>query len=143
MVKKCLICGKEFETIKYGTSRKFCFDCVPTGLNSHEMTDRKRRSAKHYGVQKLGGKCEKCGETREHILNFHHLNPQEKDEIPSRLLSQSKIESFFEEIEKCILLCSNCHEDFHFLESKYRITIEDYLKRSDTQVGEGDGLLNH
>ena len=127
MIKKCIICGEEFEPIKYGASRKFCFNCVPTGLNSHEMTNYKRRSAKHYGVIKLGGKCAKCGETREHILNFHHLDPSEKIDIPSKLLIQSKIEAFFEEIDKCILLCSNCHEDFHYLESKDGITIDEYL----------------
>lgn len=129
MEKQCLICGRTFVPIKYGTTRKFCFDCVPTGLNSHEMTHYKRRAAKHYGVIKLGGKCQKCGETREHILNFHHLNPEEKDSIPSELLVKSKIELFFQEIDKCILLCSNCHEDFHFLELHEGITIEEYLDR--------------
>lgn len=128
MEKQCLICGCTFKTIKYGANRKFCFDCVPSGLNSQEMTHHKRRSAKHHAVIKLGGKCQKCGETREHILNFHHLNPQEKDDGLSNLLVKSKIEQFLEEINKCILLCSNCHEDFHFLESHKGITIEEYLE---------------
>ena len=33
MLKKCEICGQEFKTIQYGGSRRYCFDCVPTGLS--------------------------------------------------------------------------------------------------------------
>ena len=29
MIKKCAICNQEFETIKYGGARKYCFDCSP------------------------------------------------------------------------------------------------------------------
>jgi len=32
-----------------------------------------------------------------------------------------------EEIAKCIVLCANCHREFHFLQEKDGITIEDYL----------------
>lgn len=127
MLKKCKICGKEFETIAYGGSRQYCFNCVPQGLSVKERTIAKRRAAKHQAVLMLGGKCEKCGEQREHILAFHHIDRSEKDENPSNLLANSKIEEFFIEINKCILLCNNCHGDFHFLESKDNITIEEYL----------------
>lgn len=129
MIKKCKICGKEFETITYGGSRQYCFDCVPQGLEVKERTIAKRRAAKHQAVLMLGGKCEKCGEQREHILAFHHIDGNEKDENPSRLLANSKIEDFFIEINKCILLCHNCHGDFHFLEGEKGITIQDYLGR--------------
>lgn len=127
MIKKCEICGKEFQTIPNGGSRKYCFDCVPHGLDFGQRTLCKRQAAKHEAVRRLGGCCAKCGETREHILNFHHINPAEKKNAPAQLLADSKIQDFFEETSKCILLCSNCHGDFHFLESNSGITINDYL----------------
>jgi len=78
----------------------------------------------------LGGKCIKCGENRPHILAFHHIVSTEKNENPSRFLANSQIEKFFEEIKKCILLCSNCHGDFHYLNNNYNITIEEYLGKN-------------
>lgn len=129
MIKKCAICGKEFQTIPCGGSRKYCFDCVPAGLDEGQRTICKRQAAKHEAVRRLGGRCEKCGETREHILAFHHINPSEKDDTPSRLLADSKITEFFKEIDKCILLCNNCHGDFHFLHDNLGISLEDYLNK--------------
>ena len=38
MIKKCEICGKEFQTIPYGGSRKYCFDCVPASLDEGQRT---------------------------------------------------------------------------------------------------------
>ena len=77
MLKKCEICGKEFETIQYGNSRKYCFSCSPPNTTLAERTKIKRQSAKIEGVKRLGGKCMKCGETRPYILAFHHIDPNE------------------------------------------------------------------
>lgn len=128
MIKFCEICGQEFETIPNGGSRKYCFDCVPVTADSAQRTVWKRNAAKREGVKRLGNKCEKCGEQRVHILEFHHVDPTTKDEIPSRILANSKIQEFFEEIQKCILLCSNCHQDFHYLEAHNKeLTLQQYL----------------
>ena len=128
MRKNCEICNKEFETIQFGHQRKYCFECVPQTDNFAERTAWKRQAAKREAVKRLGGKCKKCGESRPHILDFHHINPNEKDDTPSRLLANSKIQDFFFEIEKCILLCSNCHQDFHWLSAYDKeLTIDLYL----------------
>lgn len=127
MIKKCEICGKEFQTIPNGGARKYCFDCVPHGLDFGQRTICKRQAAKHEGVRRLGGHCLKCGETREHILSFHHLDEENKIANPSQLLADSKITEFFEEINKCVLLCNNCHGDYHFLHNNIGITLEDYI----------------
>jgi protein-arginine kinase activator protein McsA len=80
----------------------------------------------------LGGKCEKCGENRKHLLDFHHKNPTLKEEIISNILvyygySEKSIKKAKEEVDKCILLCSNCHRDFHYLEKENNINLEKYL----------------
>lgn len=128
MKKVCEICNQEFETIQYGAARKYCFECVPQTDSFAERTAWKRQAAKREAVKRLGGKCKKCGESRPHVLDFHHINPNEKDDTPSRLLANSKIQDFFFEIEKCLLLCSNCHQDFHWLSAYDKeLTIDLYL----------------
>lgn len=72
-----------------------------------------------------GGKCQKCGYDKcENALTFHHLNPQEKDfNIAKKYnVSWSKLKN---ELDKCVLLCANCHAEEH---AKEQHTIEDYQK---------------
>jgi hypothetical protein len=62
---------------------------------------------------KYGKSCERCG-YNEHseILQFHHKNPKDK---LFRLaeIGTKKIPIIKAEIEKCILLCPNCHAFIH------------------------------
>lgn len=127
MIKKCEICGKEFQTIPMGGARKYCFDCVPMIEDDTKRTLLKRQALKKEGVKRLGGHCLKCGETRPYVLNFHHVNPEDKEFELSRLLANSNVKEFFSETSKCVLLCSNCHSEFHYLNDNYGITLEDYL----------------
>lgn len=60
-------------------------------------------------------KCEKCGENHPAVLDFHHLNPSEKDFSVSRSSDMSK-KRVLEEIQKCMVLCSNCHRKLHWEE---------------------------
>ena len=61
-----------------------------------------------------GSKCQICNYDKyQGALDFHHLDPNEKDfsigEATSRVLN-SKIKA---ELDKCILVCSNCHRELH------------------------------
>lgn len=65
----------------------------------------------------LGGKCFKCPETHPAALQFHHKDPATKVlNLSSKTLAMPKkfpwnvIEM---EIEKCELLCANCHAKYH------------------------------
>lgn len=53
--------------------------------------------------------CSHCGyRLHTNILHYHHLDPPDK----SFAISEAKdraIETIQEEIDKCILLCPNCH----------------------------------
>lgn len=44
-------------------------------------------------------------------LEFHHLDPSQKDFTISN--DHFKLKEAVEESKKCILLCSNCHKEFH------------------------------
>lgn len=60
--------------------------------------------------------CQKCGENRWWLLDFHHLDPFTKDKSVSDLIKSSSRERVLEEINKCEVLCANCHRDLHFKE---------------------------
>ena len=45
--------------------------------------------------------CAKCGETRGYVLDYHHIDPTQKDNTIARMTSNKyKIESILSEIEK-------------------------------------------
>jgi len=61
-------------------------------------------------------KCIECGEDNGACLDFHHINPKEKTGLVSKLrYFKNKIQ---EEIEKCIVLCANCHRKLHAKEKE-------------------------
>ena len=77
--------------------------------------DRQRKN-KVKAIEYLGGKCEDCGIVgHPSIYDFHHLNPEEKEHTPNKLRGRSW-EVQLKEINKCILLCSNCHRLRHYKE---------------------------
>ncbi len=104
-MKYCKYCGKST-----GTKGFQCNTCV---------SKIRRLQIKQKAVEYKGGKCERCGYDK-HLaaLEFHHLNPEEKDFNFGDMKSR-KWEDIKDELNKCILLCSNCHRVEH---SKYEET---------------------
>ena len=62
-------------------------------------------------------KCKECGESRYWVLDFHHRDPKEKDVEVSTLMRRGNKTKILKEIEKCDVLCANCHRDLHFKEN--------------------------
>lgn len=64
-------------------------------------------------VDYKGGKCEKCGYNKcIEALEFHHNDPNEKDfAISRKSYSYDRLKN---EVDKCILVCSNCHREIHY-----------------------------
>lgn len=63
-------------------------------------------------VSEKGGKCQRCGYSKyPEVLEFHHLNPEEKEFDLARNLRC--LEILRKEIKKCLLLCPNCHREVH------------------------------
>jgi len=71
-----------------------------------------RKRTKQKLVDYKGGKCEICGYSKcIESLHFHHTNPEEKDfSISGKSLSFDRLK---QEVDKCILVCSNCHTEIH------------------------------
>ena len=100
--------------------------------NEKERIKDKIRSAakKHYMLNQLGGCCSKCGETRIQVLEFHHVNPSEKETLLS-ILNKCRIEKIKKELFKCVVLCANCHrlEHFYLSSNRTKLNYVHYLKK--------------
>jgi len=62
---------------------------------------------------KKQSECCVCGESRWWVLDFHHDG--DKKDFVGRLVTHG-ISIVKKEIEKCIVLCANCHRDLHYKE---------------------------
>lgn len=54
--------------------------------------------------------CADCGNSDIRVLEFDHREPTEKSNEISRLVRYSKWETLLKEIEKCDIVCANCHK---------------------------------
>lgn len=126
--KKCSKCGKELPLTEYysrgnGKLRSECKQC-----HRNYVKDKYNERKEMVSDIKANQGCAKCGEKREYMLDFHHKDPSIKDGNIARITSNyNKMETIQQEIDKCIVLCANCHREFHYLENKEHITIEQYL----------------
>ena len=122
MVKKCKKCGiekdeKEFysfyqhskvdKTKKWKYFDSLCKQC------RIEYSFERRKETKLKAIEYLGGKCADCGIIDDPcVYDFHHINPSSK-EISFGSKRSLSFESIKDELDKCVLLCSNCHRKRH------------------------------
>jgi len=113
--KKCTKCGilkpinlfYKRRTKTSNNSQSYCMDC------SNELNRERFKRNKQDAVDYKGGKCSICGYNKcVDALDFHHINPEEKDVDSRRIKGWSK-EKRNKELDKCILVCSNCHREIH------------------------------
>lgn len=58
--------------------------------------------------------CVDCGESRWQCLDFHHTDPSQKiKNISGMVISRYSVETIQKEIDKCEVLCKNCHAIHH------------------------------
>lgn len=110
----CCVCHSTL----YHRKIKYCSaECRKSQANGNTV-DRQRSVARQRKVDLInlaGGKCEKCGYSKNlAALSFHHENPKNKTfTLDSRRLSNTNWESILLEFKKCKLLCLNCHAELH------------------------------
>lgn len=70
------------------------------------------RRLKEQSVSYKGGKCQVCGYDRYNgALEFHHIDESNKSfTISGKSISFDRLRP---ELDKCILVCSNCHREIH------------------------------
>lgn len=86
-------------------------------MNPNNYENQKKRALlrKYEEIMRRGGACEICGYCKNiAALEFHHKNPEEKEfNIDMRKFSNMTLEKLEAELEKCILVCANCHRELH------------------------------
>ena len=106
MEKLIKIC-KHHGLTEYYTATRRCKKCT-----IQKSTERKKELKKRAIIYK-GGKCERCGYSKYiGALEFHHTDPNSKDFNIG--MSAKGWELTLKELDKCILLCANCHREEHF-----------------------------
>lgn len=121
----CNKCGEEFE---HHRKRKACLKCVPernTYSSKEEQeivrkkqvvanVQRRRDKIKEMAIKYKGGKCQICGYDKcKGALEFHHLDPEEKDFGISSKGYTRAWDTVKQELDKCIMVCANCHREIH------------------------------
>jgi phage terminase large subunit-like protein len=74
--------------------------------NNRRNRDKKRKWVREY---KKSHPCVKCGESDPCCLDFHHFEDNKEANIADLMKNGASIERIQAEIEKCIVLCANCH----------------------------------
>lgn len=128
-MKKCSKCGelKPISEFAINKLRKDghasdCKSCRKIYRDKHyqehkeyyktKAAEYKKKKTVEFEEYKSTLKCEICGESRPWCLDFHHVNPDEKEkEVVKLIESPRKLE---EEIKKCRVLYANCHRDLHY-----------------------------
>jgi predicted transcriptional regulator len=104
---KCYSCGEDNPKNFYSKQKISCKKCH----NKQRSVDQ--RNVKKLAVDYKGGSCITCGYSKSlSALEFHHRDPNEKDLPPSKL-NNHKFEDIKVELDKCDLLCANCHREEH------------------------------
>lgn len=111
MIKKCPTCKtdkkiSDFYERKPGVPASKCKDCF------NKYCIQRWINRKIQAIQMMGGKCFDCNnEYHYSVYDFHHLTDKDVEWTKLRLKSAKQIK---EELDKCVLLCSNCHRLRHY-----------------------------
>lgn len=85
-----------------------CAKCRSAGVSN------RRRKVKKLLIEYKGGKCEKCSYSKcAAALEFHHIDPTKKEFSISGAGTCVALAKLQKEVDKCILVCSNCHKEIH------------------------------
>lgn len=112
--KRCSVC-KEWVSVEHyyktrGHPMSACKHC------QNRRTGDLARSVKARAVIYKGGQCEDCKQSfPDCVYDFHHLDPNEKDfAISGQGIRHMTWKQIQDELDKCTLLCSNCHRLRHY-----------------------------
>lgn len=137
---ECPACGQMPSSVFSPFCSKSCSETEYSSNPNNYLKQKTRAwTRKLKLVNEKGGGCQKCGYCENlAALEFHHINPENKSfNIDARKIGNTKWEIILKEVEKCILICSNCHAALHSPDSeikKVSILAEKELPNLDDQM---------
>lgn len=79
-----------------------------------KAVSKRRKKIRDMAVEYKGGKCMICGYSKCHeALEFHHTDSTKKDFGVSQDGLTRSWERVMRELDKCIMVCANCHRELH------------------------------
>lgn len=111
-IKICSRCKQSipiecFAKKKENKYKNVCNEC------SAKILRYKKRKLKEIIVNNFGNICFDCKKTyNQEVYDFHHENGKKEFEI-SFMINRGKLKDLKNELEKCIMLCANCHRTRH------------------------------
>jgi hypothetical protein len=108
----CIIYG----TLLRGKQTRFCSSACKNKYHQSYLSQKNRGLARKLKLIKAAGSCCSICGYRKNLaaLAFHHTDSAEKDfKLDMRSLSNRGLESVLAELDKCILVCHNCHAELH------------------------------
>ncbi len=122
MLKQCIYCGKDYPETDFGVAvslpekiyrRRKCRYCYRK--TKSQLIIKYRLWIEEYKKSK---KCERCGENDYRVLDFHHKILDDKIFNVADFRHRVGFSKLKAEVEKCSLLCANCHRVEHYNEIK-------------------------
>jgi len=98
----------EFSYIQHRAKREISKKNWKRDNRSIEKSTSRRGARQHVYDYLKSHPCIKCGESDPRVLQFNHINPDEKLETVSNIMRRG-LTQVMKEIEKCEVLCANCH----------------------------------
>ncbi len=132
MEKVCNKCGNKKSLSEFNKCKSkkdghqnYCAECNKLNLKEHyqdnkeyysDKKDKQKLTIKDYINEiKEVSKCSRCPEDDIACLDFHHEGNDIKEfNLADAITNGYSIDKIKKEIEKCIVLCSNCHRKLHF-----------------------------
>lgn len=103
---------------KYTDRREYLINAV----------QKRRKKVREMAIKYLGGSCLRCGYNRcVEALEIHHFNSSDKDFGISDKGYTRSWNRIREELQKCELLCSNCHREVH---AKLQLSVVRRIEKS-------------
>lgn len=112
-MKICKKCGVNEQSSKFKEDRLVCYTC--SNKETKKYKNLKREEHLILLQEYLGEpECQDCGifESRE-FFDFHHIKPENKKYCIMSMLGRYSWSTIKEEVDKCVMLCPNCHRLRH------------------------------
>lgn len=141
--KACRAEGKDYRTYKVRVKIKGTYKVVNREYKKYKTAKERKKAGyirttllrqerKSEYIRYLGGKCSRCGYTKSTwSIEFHHVDPSTKElTIAHAISTNTARDKVLKELDKCVLLCSNCHRLEH---SKEKLSASQ-LKRHESKL---------